>query len=118
MQQASCAAPHVWVFPPGSTPANVCDPSPGSKLKSLGTGSRVRLLPQDSSGGAAQVIGLKQREAPTGGIPQSVALSCSQKESRPVGALRLTIPCYPGLNALDYRISPLSGLPGDCVARQ
>src|SRR5262245_9399477 len=28
------------------------------------------------------------------------------------------IPCYPGLNALGYRISPRLGLSGDCVARQ
>src|SRR5262245_36993557 len=47
----------------------------------------------------------------------SVALRCPHTESRPLGALRLTIPCDPGLNALGYRISPPLGLPGDCVAR-
>src|SRR5215471_16306164 len=46
------------------------------------------------------------------------AWRCSQKESRPAGALRLTIPCDPGLNALGYRISPLWSVPGDCVAAQ
>src|SRR5262249_40416571 len=30
-------------------------------------------------------------------------------ESRPVGAFGLTIPCYPGLTALGYRISPRWG---------
>jgi hypothetical protein len=44
-------------------------------------------------------------------------IGSAQQRSRPVGALRLTIPCYPGLNALGYRISRLSGLQGDFVAR-
>src|SRR5262245_5248725 len=47
----------------------------------------------------------------------TVASRCSQQESRPDGAWRLTIPCCPGLNALGYRISPLSGLENDLVAR-
>src|SRR5262249_52937737 len=47
-----------------------------------------------------------------------VVWRCSQKESRPLGALRLALPRHPGLNALGCRISPLLGLPGDCVARE
>src|SRR5262249_15519894 len=42
----------------------------------------------------------------------------SQMESRPPWGFAVDDSMPPGLNALGYRISPLLGLPGDCVASQ